>query len=713
MKTTKLLLILAVSAFSTSIFAQNKEISLNDIWRSGTFFPEYVYGINSMNDGAHYTSLGASSIEKYSYKTGEKVETIYSTTEIRFSAYQFSADERKILLPTETEQIYRHSTRSKYYVYDRDTEKLEVLSEGKQRYATFSPSGSKVAFVRDNNLFVKDFETGAETQVTTDGEKNKIINGATDWVYEEEYAFDKAFFWAPDGNSIAYYRFDEERVPEFSMDIFGKGLYPEQERFKYPKCGEDNAIVTVHIYNTNSKKTVNTNLSGYEYIPRVKWTNDANEVCVFTMNRHQNKLELNIVNATTGESKVIYTESDPAYIDITDNLTFLKDNSFIWTSEVDGYNHIYYFDKNGKQITQVTKGQWDVTNFYGLDEKSNTLYYQSAEESPIQRAVYSIRLNGKRKKKLSEKTGTNAANFSNGFKYYINTHSDANTPPFFSLHEANGKQIRVIKDNEGLKTRMEGYDLSPKEFFKFTTSEGVELNGWMIKPANFDESKQYPVFMFVYGGPGSQTVEDQWGGVNYFWYQMLAQKGYIVASVDNRGTGARGRDFKKITYKELGKYETVDQIEAAKHFASLPYVDGDRIGIQGWSYGGYMSSLCITKGADMFKMAIAVAPVTNWKYYDSIYTERYMQTPQENNDGYENNSPINHVKKLNAPYLLVHGSADDNVHYQNTMEMIEALVQADKQFDLFIYPNKNHGIYGGNTRYHLYTKMTNFILENL
>lgn len=713
MKTTKLLLILAVSAFSITIFAQNKEISLNDIWKSGTFFPEYVYGVNSMNDGAHYTSSGRNSIEKYSYKTGKKVETIYSTSEIRFGSYQFSADERKILLPTETEQIYRHSTRSKFYVYDRDTKELKVLSEGKQRYATFSPSGSKVAFVRDNNLFVKDFETGAETQITNDGEKNKIINGATDWVYEEEFAFDKAFFWAPDGKSIAFYRFNEESVPEFSMDIFKGGLYPQQERFKYPKCGEENAKVTIHIYNTDSKKTIDANLSGYEYIPRVKWTKDANEVCVFTMNRHQSKLELNIVNATTGESKVIYTETDPAYIDITDNLTFLKDNSFIWTSEVDGYNHIYYFDKNGKQITQVTKGQWDVTNFYGLDEKSNTLYYQSAEESPMQRAVYSIRVNGKRKKKLSEKTGTNVANFSNGFKYFINTHSDANTPPYFSLHESNGKEIRVIKDNESLKNRMKDYEISPKEFFSFTTSEGVDLNGWMIKPANFDETKKYPVYMFVYGGPGSQTVEDQWGGTNYFWYQMLAQKGYIVASVDNRGTGARGRDFKKITYKELGKYETIDQIEAAKHFASLSYVDGDRIGIQGWSYGGYMSSLCITKGADMFKMAIAVAPVTNWKYYDSIYTERYMQTPQENNDGYENNSPINHVEKLKAPYLLVHGSADDNVHYQNTMEMIEALVQADKQFDLFIYPDKNHGIYGGNTRYHLYTKMTNFILENL
>jgi len=432
------------------------------------------------------------------------------------------------------------------------------------------------------------------------------------------------------------------------------------------------------------------------------------------MNRHQNKLELILVDAKSGMETTILTEESDTYIDIHDNLTFLDDNkSFIWTSEKDGYNHIYHYDISGKLITQVTQGNWDVTEYIGFDPDASLFYYESAEESPMERHLYSIKMNGSKKKKLTEKKGHNGVVFSKGFKYFINYHSDANNPYYITLHNASGKEIRVLESNDPMKKRLKEFQLSPKEFFSFSTSEKVKLNGYMIKPPNFDPSKKYPVMMYVYGGPGAQTVEDSYGGRNYFWFQMLAQQGYIVVSVDNRGTGARGRDFKNCTYQQLGKYETMDQIEAAKWLQKQAYVDGNRIGIWGWSYGGYMSSLCITKGADVFKMAIAVAPVTNWRYYDTIYTERYMRTPQENPDGYDDNSPINHVDKLEGKYLLIHGMADDNVHFQNAVEMSESLIRANKQFDYYAYPNRNHGIYGFNARMHLYTKMTDFIQENL
>ncbi|MFT7114325.1 MAG: dipeptidyl-peptidase-4, partial [Candidatus Azotimanducaceae bacterium] len=581
---------------------------------------------------------------------------------------------------------------------------------------TFSPDGKHVAFVRDNNIFVKDLEKGTEIQVTKDGKKNAIINGATDWVYEEEFAFDKAFFWSAEGSKIAYYRFDETAVPEFSMDVFKGGLYPEQEQFKYPKAGEANATVGIFVYNLRTNNTAEADIKANDefYIPRIKWTKDDNLLSVQRMNRHQNELDFILVNGNDGASNVIFTEKDAAYVDVSDDLTFLNNGKqFVWTSEKSGFNHVYLYDLRGKQVRQITKGNWDVTSVYGVDVVNNLLYYQSAEESPLRRSVYVIDLKGRNKRRLSIKEGTNKAYFSKNFSVFINNYSNANSPSEYTLHLNNGKLARELVNNEKLKETLEGLSISPKEFFTFKTSEDVELNGWMIKPADFDATKKYPVFMTVYGGPGSQTVTDSWGGSNYFWHEMMAQEGYIVVSVDNRGTGARGRDFKKITYQELGKYETIDQIEAAKYLGGLDYVDADRIGIQGWSYGGYMSSLCLTKGAEQFKAAIAVAPVTTWRYYDSIYTERYMRTPQENEAGYDDNSPINHVDKMEGAYLLVHGSADDNVHYQNTMEMITALVKANKQFDLFIYPDNNHGIYFGNSRLHLYTKMTNFLKENL
>ena len=722
MKLKSILSSLTILFLAQCVFAQEKMIQLEDIWASRTFSPEWVWGINSMNDGVHYSSLNYGEnnvyITQYSYETGDSISTIVDSKDldgISFSDYSFSKDEKKVLLPTETESIYRYSTRSNYFVYDRETKIAEELSEGKQRLAQFSPDASKVAFVKENNIFIKDIINNTELQVTFDGQINKIINGATDWVYEEEFAFDNGMQWNVSGNKIAYYRFDEEKVPEFSMDLF-TDLYPSQSQFKYPKAGETNSSIELFIYDLDSNKTTKVNINKEEefYIPRIKWTLDENVLTVQRMNRHQNQLDFILVDAKDGSSQTIFTENDAAYIDVTDNLTFLNDGKyFIWTSEKSGYNHIYLYNLKGKQVRQITKGYYDVTDFYGIDESNNTVYFASSERSPMHRDIYAVQLNGKNKKTLSNKTGTNSATFSTNYKYFINQYSNANTPYYFSLFDAKGNEVRMLKDNSNLNNSLAEYALSQKEFFNFKTTEGIDLNGWMMKPHNFDETIKYPVFMYLYGGPGSQQVTDSWGGSNFLWYQMLTQQGYIVACVDNRGTGARGSEFKKCTYQQLGKLETEDQIEANRYLANLPYVDGSRIGIFGWSYGGYMSSLCLLKGADEFKMAIAVAPVTNWRYYDSIYTERYMRTPQENAAGYDDNSPINHVEKLKGKYLLVHGSADDNVHYQNTMEMTNALVNANKQFDLFIYPNKNHGIYGGYTRLHLFTKMTNFIKENL
>ena len=718
---TALLLFLLVAGVVT---AQQKNITLEEIY-DGTFRMQYLDRLHSMNNGKEYAVLntdknsGVKTLDVYSYKTGQKVNTLINSSEIDgldyFIGYTLSKDESKVLLSTKLRSIYRRSSLGVYYVYDLKSRKLTQVAEEAIQEPTFSPDASKVAYGLDNNIYIKDIKTGKTTQVTTDGAKNKIINGITDWVYEEEFAFVRAFDWNADGDKIAYIRFDETDVPEFSMDIFGNELYPSKETFKYPKAGETNAKVSLHLYDVASSETKNVNLSGFQnyYIPRLEWTPDADVLAVQTTNRKQNDLNLLFVDATSAKAKLILSDTDDAYVDVTDNLTFLDDNDFIWTSEKDGWNHIYLYDKNGKLINQVTKGPWEVTSYYGYDTKSKRVFYQSSENGSINRGVYSIKVNGKSKEALAVKEGTNSANFSTDFTYFINSFSDAETPYVFTLNDAkDGDVIRKVKDNQALKDQFEDYVISEKEFFTLPVN-GEELNAYMIKPKDFDPTKKYPVFMTQYSGPGSQSVANSWSGGNGYWLQMLAQEGYIIVCVDPRGTGLKGRDFKKMTQKELGKYEVEDQIAAAQALGERDYVDADRIGIWGWSYGGFMASNCIFQGADTFKMAIAVAPVTSWRFYDSIYTERYMTTPQENASGYDTNSPLSHVGELKGKFLVVHGSADDNVHVQNTMRLIEALVQANKQFDWAIYPDKNHGIYGGNTRLHLYTKMTNFIKENL
>ncbi|WP_461532439.1 S9 family peptidase [Sinomicrobium sp.] len=706
----------------TGVLSAQKQITLEEIW-GGTFSTRGMDVLHSMKNGKQYSILNFDeeqrvvSVDKYDYSTLKKVETIVSTRELKeisyFTSYTFSQDESKLLLATDMESVYRRSKLGIYYVYNLADRKTVKLSDNKVQEPTFSPDGTKVAFVFNNNIYIKDLQTGETIQLTTDGKKNSIINGVTDWVYEEEFAFVRAFEWNADGTHLAYIKFDESEVPEFSMDIYGKELYPSQQLFKYPKAGEKNAEVELYVYDINSGSTKKVDLGEAYYIPRIQWTSDADLLSVQVLNRHQNTLDLVLYSISENKTRVALHETDEAYIDITDNLTFLKDNSFIWTSEQDGYNHIYHYNIDGKLIGQLTKGPWEVTQYYGYDQKRKRIFYQSVENGSINRDVYSVKLNGKGKLRLSSQEGTNSATFSADFSYFINAHSSISSPPRYTLNDAtSGKVLREIVNNEELLKKLEPYKLPVKEFSTIHVN-GNDLNMWMIKPTDFDPSKKYPLFMFQYSGPGSQQVANTWGVSNDYWYQMLAQQGYVVACVDGRGTGFKGAKFKKQTYQELGKYEVEDQISAARELGKRTYIDAERIGIWGWSYGGFMASNCILKGNDVFKMAIAVAPVTNWRFYDTIYTERYMRTPQENPSGYDDNSPVNHADKLKGAYLLVHGTADDNVHVQNTMRMIEALVQANKQFDWAIYPDKNHGIYGGNTRLQLYTKMTNFIKENL
>ncbi|OAB79811.1 S9 family peptidase [Cochleicola gelatinilyticus] len=724
MKTKNLTRFLVLFLTATTILSAQQDITLNDIY-GGAFRTEGLDALRSLKNGTEYSVLNydrdakASTIDVYNYKTGKKERTLLSSNDLPgidyLISYEFSDDESKLLLATKLEQIYRRSSLGTYYVYDLKSKDLTLVSENQIQEPTFNKNGSKVAYGYNNNLYIKDLKSDATKQITFDGKKNSIINGITDWVYEEEFGFVRAFDWNNAGNKLAFIRFDETDVPRFSMDVYKETLYPDQQVFKYPKAGDPNAKVSLHIYDVTSEKTSNIGLSDYNsyYIPRIQWTKQDNILSAQLTNRYQNTVDLIFVDAETNTSKLVLQEKDDAYVDITDNLTFLNDNSFIWTSEKDGWNHIYLYDKTGKLQNQVTKGDWEVTNYYGFDQKTGRIYYQSTENGSINRDVYSVLSSGKNKARLTQNTGSNSGAFSADYTYFINTFSSADTPYKFSLHNAlNGKEIREIASNDALVTKLKNYNMSPKEFSTITVN-GNELNMYMIKPKNFDPNKSYPLFMYQYSGPGSQNVANRWNGANDYWHQMLAQEGYVIACVDGRGTGLKGRDFKKMTQKELGKYEVEDQIAAAKKLGALPFIDANRIGIWGWSYGGFMASNCLFQGADTFSMAIAVAPVTSWRFYDTIYTERYMTTPQENATGYDNNSPISHVEKLEGDFLLVHGSADDNVHVQNTMRLVEALVQADKQFDWAIYPDKNHGIYGGNTRLHLFKKLTNFVYDTL
>jgi dipeptidyl-peptidase-4 len=704
----------ALFSFSISALAQEaKKVSLEDVFKKGTFSQKSVFGINWMKDGLYYSSLverdGYPTVVKINVSTGEEVGVLLDgrSLEIDFSSYSFNADETKALVATAVEPIYRRSSKGIYYVVDLATgQKQQLMGGEKISYASLSPDNTRVAFVMDNNLYVTELGSQKVTRLTADGEANKIINGAADWVYEEEFSMAQAFKWSPDGRKIAFIRFDESDVPEFNMQTWGP-LYPKDYRFKYPKAGEKNALVSIHVVDISSLaiQKMDAGTETDQYLPRLYWTQDSNQLAFIRLNRLQNQLDLLHANASTGESKLILSEISKTYVDLdyNDDLQYLSDgNSFVRTSEQDGYKHVYHHRMDGSLIRQLTSGAWEVSSMVGIDEKAKKLYYVSTEASPLERNFYVIQLDGKGKKSLTPAKGSHTINMSPDFSYFIDYYTTADSPVKVSLYEASGKERKVLEDNQALKDRMASFALGKKEFFTFPTVDGTTLNGYLIKPADFDPNKKYPVLMYVYGGPGSQNVLNSWGGSRDFWHQHLAAEGYLVASIDNRGTGARGRDFKHATYANLGKLETIDQIEGAKYLAKMPFVDPSRIGIWGWSYGGYMSSLSLMIGHEIFKTAIAVAPVTTWRYYDTIYTERYLQTPQ-----------LNPVNKLKGNFLLIHGTGDDNVHFQNAVDLVNALIAANKQFESFYYPNRNHGISGGNTTWHLYTQMTDFLKRKL
>ncbi len=705
------------------VFAQ--EITVEKIWKKFEYRSLGIDGFNTLKDGDRYTQLDEVGNLTLSYisKPNEAPRILIKGTDLTHHGkglviedYSFDASERKVLIMTSITPIYRRSYSAVFFLYDLDSRSLEPLSEeySPQTLAEYSPDGKKVSFIHKNDLYVKDLESGKIMAITSDGKRNKIINGTTDWVYEEEFSITKAYSWSPDSKYIAFLKFVEKKVREFGMDMYG-ALYPERYEFKYPKAGEENSKVTAHWVKVSNPKKINAlDLGFYEYIPRIQWSNVSNRLILQTMNRHQDSLKYHMVDFSGKKPahSILYTDISASYVDVNESLHFMpKGDGFFLTSEKSGYNQLYSLDYSGN-LSSLTNGELDLIDAYGVSEDGSTFYFTRAGQLGVSKVLCKIHLPTKEVKVLSPLEGWTNATFTQGMKYYVESYSDANTPPVYNLYNGEGAFVKTLEENADLRAKLGKLSLSKKTFQTIEVN-GVKLNASVILPPYFDQYNEYPVYMNVYGGPGHNEVTNQWDGNDFMFHQLLASKGYIVVSVDPRGTQYRGAEFKKATYLQLGKLEVEDFIGAAKYFQKLPYVDANRIGIMGWSYGGFMSSLAMTKGADVFKMGIAVAPVTNWRYYDNIYTERFMRTPQENPKGYDDNSPINHVDKLKGKYLLIHGMADDNVHFQNSTDMVMALVKANKQFDFFAYPNKNHGIYGGNTRNHLFSMMYDYILKNL
>lgn len=732
----KKLSILIVLCLCTLLGTAQQHVTLQDLsW--GTYYPESIRGIKPTLDGEHYTRISPDrkKIVKYSFKTGQEVATVFDVTTARncslrtFDDYIMSPDESRILIQTETKPIYRRSFTAVYYIFNVRNNTLEPLSEnGPQQVPLFSPDGNQIAFVRENNIYlVKLLFGNSESQITTDGKFNHVLNGIPDWVYEEEFGFNRAFDFSADSKMIAYIRFDESQVPMYSFPWY-KGMAPAMEeydvypgayQYKYPMPGVDNSKVTVHTFDIKSKVTrqMDLPLDADGYIPRIKFTDNENTLAIMTLNRHQNRFDLYFANPRSTLCKLAVRDEEERYIkeDAYSSIAFYPTH-FVMMSERDGYNHLYLYTAAGNLVKQITRGKYEVKNFLGWDRKSNTFYYTSNEESPLRTAVYKIDAK-ERKTKLSDREGTNSAIFSKNLKYYINTFSNIQTPTVITINDNNGKTLTTLVDNRKLNDRLAGVVLPTKEFFTFTTTDGTELNGWMMKPADFDPAKKYPVIMHQYSGPGSQQVLDRWAtgsrGDGGMFEAYMADRGFISVCVDGRGTGGRGADFEKCTYLNLGVKEARDQVETALYLGTLPYVDARNIGIWGWSFGGYNTLMAMSEGTPVFKAGVAIAAPTDWRFYDSVYTERFMRTPKENTEGYDAASAIKRADKLHGELLLMHGTADDNVHLRNAAEYSEALVQADKQFDMHIYTNRNHGIYGGNTTKHLLTRVTEFFIENL
>ncbi len=703
-----------------SSFAQ-KKITVEAIYK-GEFSLDYLQEIHHLENGEEFSYFKFDRANEDTKIVGKSYSdlterVVLSASDIPdlpyFEIYEFSPDESRVLLGLEVKKRYRYTSSAIYYIYDFKTKQLLPVNAKAIFNPTFSPDGNKLGYVLENNLYVLDINTKKTVAVTTDGKANSIINGLADWVYEEEFEVIEAFCWNPSSTHIAYLKFDESKVKKYSMSLYGSDNYPIYETFKYPKAGEANSTVTVQLYSLedNNSREVLLKKDPEAYIPRIQWTTDFSLLTVQTLNRKQNKLQIYSIDAKGAVNDIVYTETDKAYVEITDDLTFLPDHSFIKTNENSGFRHLYHYSSKGELINQITAGSWEVTHFYGI--RDNVLYYQSTEDGNTERHIYSITLTGNKKKKLTKVNGTHSADFNKDYSLFIDEFSSKETPLSYTVKKSTtGKTIKTLLSNNSIKKKLENYSLSNKKL-GITTVNSEELNYWILKPKDFDPSKKYPLLLYQYGGPGSQTVANKWNTYNDYWHQLLASKGYIIACVDGKGTGFKGRDFKKQTQGQLGKLEAADQISFAKKLAKEPYIDASRIGIWGWSYGGFNALNVILKGSTTFKTAIAVAPVTHWKFYDSIYTERFLGKPQDNEEGYNQNSPIEFAANLKGNVLLVHGTADDNVHLQNTLAMVNAFTMANKQFDLALYTDRDHGIYGGVTREQLFRKLTNYILEKL
>lgn len=711
---------------------KHENLNLKEIWYSPTFYAKGISGIKMIKDGDYYAKSdfrlrsNVPMILKYSFESEKPIDTLFDAANAQnlpkgfnLEDYEISDDGSLILLQTNATSIYRHSKMAEFYVYNTNNHQVKKVFNGnKVFYATFSPQADKIAFVYNNDLYYQILDNDSVVRITKDGELNKIINGKSDWVYEEEFVVVKAFAWSPKGDRIAYYRFDESKVKEYEIAVYDS-LYPTQYKYKYPVAGEANSEVGIWVYNLKTAKSneIPIGKQNDQYIPRIKWTSDNEVLAITRLNRLQNHLELLFANTSSIELKRVYEEKTNTYIEINDDLYFLPDNSFILSSDKDGYKHLYLIlntNEEPKKEILLTSGNYDVDALLSIDESNNTIYFTALTPTPMERNIFKMKLDGKEKQSvIPDQKGRNMASFSSNNKYFILTTSTSSMPTKIIIYNAAGEKVRVLEDNSQLQNKLTSLKLPQKEFFTIPINDSLSLNAWMMKPTSMKKKKKYPVLISIYGGPGSQTVKDEWGSVNDIYNAYLVSKGVIVVSVDNRGTGGRGAAFRKLTYKNLGILESDDYITSAKWLAKQEYIDGKRIGIFGWSYGGYMSLMSLMRGSDVFKMAVSVAPVTDWRFYDNIYTERYMQRPIDNSKGYVQSSVFDYVPLLKGDLLLIHGTFDDNVHPQNSFMLMSELIRQGKQFDSEFYPNKNHSIYGGNTRFHLFTRITDFILEKL
>lgn len=731
----KLFVMCIMMLLATSNVSADNKITLKDV-TGKTFTPKYITGVDPIKGTDRYASISndGRQIIEYAFKTGNQTRVLFDIANThgesikQLDGYTLSPDGKRMLIQTNTQKIYRRSFTADYYIYTIQSRKLEKLSTGgPQQIPTWSPDGNQIAFVRDNNIFlVKLLYDNAESQITKDGKFNEIINGVPDWVYEEEFSTNRSLCFTADSRMLCWIKYDERKVKEYSLQLFmgshptmkANEVYPGTYTYKYPKAGEDNSIVSVWSYEIQTHKTnrLQVPLEGDGYIPRIKSTNDANRIIVFTMNRHQDVLNLYAVNPRTTLSQLLIKEQGDKYVkeEAMEGIT-IGQNSILLPSDRDGYMHLYLYNMNGSLIRKIGDGNYDITSIYGYDETTGDVYYQAASINSHDRQIFVSHKNGKTER-LTDTNGWNKAIFSGDYKYFLNTWSNYNTPYVFTIRDSKGKVLSTPVDNKELKEKVKTYGFNGRETFSFTTSEGVKLDGWMVKPKDFDTNKKYPVILFQYSGPGSQQVIDAWnagsmgngGAFDYY----LAQQGFIVVCVDGRGTGGRGATFEKCTYLRIGELESRDQVETALWLGKQSYIDKERIGIWGWSFGGFNTLMGMSEGRPVFKAGVAVAPPTNWRYYDTIYTERYMRTPKENGSGYATN-PIQRANALHGALLICHGMADDNVQPQNTMEYTEALIQADKDFKENIYTNRNHGIYGGNTRTHLLRQISNWFIEHL